>query len=90
MIKARNKQYLRLAQCSSFTNGELTPKQIKQYCSLNLQAEKLLKKAIDSFQLSMRSYHKLIKVSQTICDLENQSQIQTHHVAEALQYRIKS
>ena len=89
ITKARAKQIKRLAQCSNTTNGELTPKQIKRYCLMTKKSEKLLKKAIDTFQLSMRAYHKLIKVSQTICDLTGDEIIQPKHVAEALQYRMK-
>lgn len=69
-------------------NSELTPKEIKIYCSLDSAAENLLHSAIDKFHLSIRAIHKIIKISKTIADLENKKIINQEHLAEALQYRL--
>ena len=50
-------------------------------------AGQLLKQAVQRFRLSARSYFRLLKVSQTIADLEATQAIEIEHVAEALQYR---
>ena len=66
----------------------MTPKEIKAFCHLTTEAENLLKQAISRFSLSARSYFKIIKVSQTIADLEGKEKIESYHIAEALQFRL--
>jgi len=61
--------------------------QIKQFCSLNSEGKKLLKSAIDTLNLSARSYDKILKVSRTIADLANEENILPNHISEAVQYR---
>jgi magnesium chelatase family protein len=61
---------------------------IKKYCHLNDSAHNLLEKAIEKYGLSPRAYHRILKVSRTIADLEAAEHIEEAHVAEALQYRV--
>jgi magnesium chelatase family protein len=70
-----------------FTNSEMGIKEIEQFCLLEKEAENLLKKAIDKYSLSARAYHRILKISRTIADLEGVEQIKYNHVAEALQYK---
>lgn len=58
-------------------------------CKMSDAANSLLKTAISRLSLSARSYFKIIKISQTISDLENADRIEGKHIAEALQYRPK-
>jgi magnesium chelatase family protein len=53
-----------------------------------VQAEELIKKIVIAESMSARGYHKLLKVSRTIADMENEEMIQDKHVAEAASYRI--
>ncbi|NLA08300.1 MAG: YifB family Mg chelatase-like AAA ATPase [Parcubacteria group bacterium] len=73
-----------------YTNSEMTSKEAEEFCQLEKEAEALLKKAIESFYLSARSYYKILKVARTIADLDNSENIKSEHVAEALHYRIKT
>ncbi len=68
-------------------NSAMNHKQIKKHCSIGREASELLKNAIEKFHLSMRAYDKVLKVSRTIADLDLSDDIQTAHVAEAIQYR---
>ena len=68
-------------------NGELTPDELKKYCPMGREESRFLSEAYKSLGLSMRVFHKIIKVSRTIADLAGEQDIKTEHMAEALQYR---
>lgn len=90
IISARQIQYQRFLGESIFVNAEMKNSHIKKYCKLKKEVEQILQQAGSKFQLSARSYFKIIKVAKTIADLENSSEIEISHIAEALQYRFKS
>jgi magnesium chelatase family protein len=87
--KAREIQKTRFSGSNILTNSEMNIPEIKKYCSCDLQSQNLLKKYVDSGKLSARGYHRILKVSRTIADLDNSDNIKYGHVAEALMYRIK-
>ena len=87
--QARDRQTQRFKNTSISSNAEMTNKMIKAFCPLSSECLDLLKTAIDKLQLSGRAYHRLIKISRTIADLEAADEIQAKHIAEALQYRPK-
>ena len=87
VIKARKIQLERYKNEGILTNGELTPKLIKKYCKINESEKTFLKNAINQFNLSARSFDRLLKISRTIADLENQDDIKVSHIAQALQLR---
>jgi magnesium chelatase family protein len=87
--KARHIQRERFKEDNVLTNSEMNNLQIKKYCNLELEAMELLKMAISQMNLSARSYHRVLKLSRTIADLAESENIQTEHIAEALQYRAK-
>ncbi len=71
------------------TNSEMKNQQVKQYCVLGEEARKILKDALSFHGLSARAYHRVLKVSRTIADLEGNENITRDNLAEALQYRAK-
>jgi len=87
--KARDIQTKRFKGTKISSNAEMSTKDVKEFCSLSQECLNLLRKAVTAFQLSARSYYRVIKVARTIADLEGELQIQTSHLAEALQYRPK-
>ena len=85
--QAREIQNKRFKGLRIKTNSEIGSKYIKEFCKLEKEAEKLLGDAIESMRLSARVYHRILKISRTIADLENSEIIKINHIAEALQYR---
>ena len=85
---ARHIQKERL-QPEALTNSELTIPQIKKYCQVDSKSGNLLRKCVDSGQLSARGYHRVLKVARTIADLEGSENISFNHLSEALMYRVK-
>ena len=67
----------------------MSVKDIDELCELSSECESLLHKAVQSMGLSVRAYHRTIKVARTIADLVQATQIELPHIAEALQYRQK-
>lgn len=68
-------------------NAELGNLEIQRYCKLSKADSKYLENAVEKLGLSMRTYHRVLKVSRTIADLANCDQINRTHLAEALGYR---
>ena len=46
-----------------------------------------MRNAYEYYQLSVRSYHRILKVARTIADLAGEERILTNHLQEALQMR---
>ena len=70
-----------------FTNAHMGVREIDRYCQINLDAKRLLTKSVERLGLSMRAWHKILKVARTIADLAEAPDIETGHVAEAVQLR---
>lgn len=87
--EARDRQRCRFQDSPWETNSEMKNKDIKEFCKLNDQSIEILKQAVRQMNLSARSYHRILKLSRTIADLAGSDNIDTSHVAEALQYRSK-
>ena len=86
-VAARSIQYNRFTRTNIFANAQMAHRQVKEYCQLDCEGKKLFKTAIDELGLSARAHDKILKISRTIADLAEAQQIQTEHLAEAIQYR---
>ena len=69
------------------SNAQMTTKLLHQYCEINKSGQTLLKNAMETLGLSARAYDRILKVSRSIADLEQAENIETVHLAEAIQYR---
>lgn len=90
VIKAREIQNKRFKGLKVYTNANMKNKHIKEFVDITPEAQLLLKQAVNTYNLSARTYFRLIKVSQTIADLAESKKILPNHVAEALQYRVRT
>lgn len=85
--EARRIQRARYAQGNTVCNAQMGPNEMRKYCMLDAQTEKLMKDAFETYGLTARSYDRILRVARTIADLEGSECIQMHHAAEAIQYR---
>lgn len=84
--KAVDRQRIRFGREGMY-NAHMSSDEVTKYCILTQSAEEIVKKAFDKLRLSMRGYHKLLKVARTIADLSEQDIIDSTHVQEAIMYR---
>ena len=68
-------------------NSEIPPAKLDMYCQMTDNAKNVMNRAYKAYGLSVRSYHKLIRVARTIADLDDANYIEEKHIAEALGYR---
>ncbi|MEN3028142.1 MAG: YifB family Mg chelatase-like AAA ATPase [Aquificaceae bacterium] len=70
-------------------NSRMSNEEVKKHCIMTQDAQNLLKNAMEKLNLTGRGYMKVLKVARTIADLEREEKIASHHMAEALQFRMK-
>ncbi len=87
VVEARKRQVKRFKDENIVSNSQMSPKLVKKYCRLDSASEDLLKTAITRFNLSGRSYDRILKLAKTIADLKQAENIASSHIAEAIQYR---
>lgn len=89
VIRAREIQLNRFAAAGEriFSNSQMTSRQIRTYCDLSTDCERLLERAIVQQGLSARAHDRILKVARTVADLEGAQHIEAKHIAEAIQYR---
>ncbi len=85
--KARLIQLERYKKENIKTNSELEEKNIKKYCKIDKETEEILKQTFKKFNLSIRSYFKILRIARTIADLEESFNIKKEHIIEAIKYK---
>jgi magnesium chelatase family protein len=90
---ARERQVARFADfqtpggASLQCNADMGPAEVRQFCQVDAAGKALLKAAMQQLRMSARAYHRILKLARTIADLAGREQIETTHLAEAIQYR---
>ena len=87
VVKARGIQHERFDGSRTRANAQMTARQIRRFCGLPGDAQRLLAQAISRLGLSARGHDRLLKITRTIADLEGRERIASEHLAEAIQYR---
>jgi len=86
VLRVRRIQAERYQDESIYYNSQLSSDLIRKYCHLNSDSRKILNRALARWNLSGRSYYKIIKVAQTISDFDESQKIEGIHIAEAIRY----
>ncbi len=88
VIEARCIQMRRFEDCEGvYCNAQMKSRHLRIFSQPDSEGTLLLKTAMEKLGLSARAYDRILKVSRTIADLEGSENIQSHHIAEAIQYR---
>ena len=95
VLAARKKQHERFAAAPQkngksapvYANSQMSTPQIRLFCELSADAERLLERAMQQQGLSARAHDRILKVARTIADLAGEASIGVPHIAEAIQYR---
>ena len=85
--EARLVQKKRFAGLDIKSNSEIQSSHIEEFCCLNNDSKEFLKKIFEKFNLTIRSYYKLLKVARTIADIEGSRAVQISHISEAFSFR---
>ncbi|MDZ7848608.1 MAG: YifB family Mg chelatase-like AAA ATPase [Owenweeksia sp.] len=88
VVQARNIQNERFREKEGvYNNAQMSTRQLREVCEVDKTGQELLRNAIDKLNLSGRAYDRILKVARTIADLEESENIESAHLAEAIQYR---
>ncbi len=88
VIKARKIQSERYKDIEAvYCNAQMNSKLQRKFAMPTSEAMEILKNAMEKLDLSARAYDRILKVGRTIADLEGEEVVQSHHIAEAVQYR---
>jgi magnesium chelatase family protein len=69
------------------TNSDAEGALLEAIAEPTTEGRKLLGDMAQHFRMSARAYHRILRVSRTIADLEGEQIVQRHHIAESVSYR---
>jgi magnesium chelatase family protein len=89
IVRARERQLRRFKSAGEpiYCNAQMAPRQIRAYCDISPDCERMLERAMGQQGLSARAHDRILKVARTIADLDGSEDLAPRHIAEAIQYR---
>jgi len=85
----QNKRFSKNSSSDIICNADMRVGEVRQFCKLQDEGQSLMRAAMTQLNLSARAFHRILKLARTIADLAGSEEIQSAHLAEALQYRPK-
>ncbi len=85
--RAREAQEHRFEHTNFRFNGDIPAMSIDKYCVLDKEQQRIMEQLYQNLQLSVRAYHKILRVARTIADLSGEEKILSEHLMEAAMYR---
>lgn len=88
VIRARQIQEARFIDIPHINcNAQMDARAVREYCRVNEAGKALLKRAMEKLGLSARAYDRILKVARTVADLAGEKNVESEHLAEAIQFR---
>ena len=87
VLVAQEIQRKRFRDETWYFNSQIPVSGMEKYCALGKKEKNYMERIYEKLQLSARAYHKIIKLSRTIADLEGSERITTRHLTEAVCFR---
>jgi len=88
--RTREIQKYRFREENFYLNSEIPEGKLERYCQMTDRSINFLKKTISSLNISARSFNKIIKLSRTIADIEEEEAIHPDHIAESISFNRNS
>ena len=85
--RARATQSERFAGRGIYSNAQMGPREIREFCAVDDEGHKLLQRVVDKLGMSARAYARILKVARTIADLAGEESVSSAGIAEAVAYR---
>ena len=88
VVAARGRQLARFkGRTGLYANAHMSARDVRHFCPASLEADRVLRAAMQRLAFSARSYHRVLKIARTIADLDGAERLELPHVSEAIQYR---
>ena len=86
--RARDIQLRRYANENFYTNAQIPPGKLMEYCKIGEREQMFLKRIMSQMGISARGYSRILKISRTIADLDGEDFISLAHISKAVQFRL--
>lgn len=87
VMRARLAQLKRFNRMNIKYNSQMSTGDMKKFCRLGEEEEKLIKRIFAKKRLTARGYSKILKTARTIADIDGNVNITTANISEAFYYR---
>lgn len=88
VMRAQDIQKERFKGLPILFNSQMGIKELDEFCALNKPEKEFMEKALISYDLSARAYHRILKTARTIADLSGEKDIKVNHLIEGIFYRM--